>query len=368
MIPGLIISLLLIEIAFSFNVDVGIAGQLGTTMSIVSAIMALLMGVLSVRYRHKSLLIAGLACLAVSSLGCYITPNFILLLVVFSLTGISMAMVQPMSQALIGNLFSVEERPKVLGYLFAGMALSYVVGSPVITVIDDWRLAFALFLLPLVFLSLFLAIVGVTSTSSSNPSSQRYLHGFKEVLRNRSAIACIVANILSLMAMMVFGFYSIPFYRQQFLVDKTFMSLLVTSSSLIFMAGSMISGRLVNRFGRKKLTVLGAFLSGVLVFAFINVPSLWLSLFLLYSTGFTGSMRTTAYSSLALEQVPEFRGTMMSLSEFSTRLANALGMGIGGLILIVFDYGHLGFLGIAAIIASLIFHFFTTDPTQQAKQ
>ncbi|MEE8569776.1 MAG: MFS transporter [Candidatus Bathyarchaeia archaeon] len=91
-------------------------------------------------------------------IGCYLTPNFALLLVVFSLTGISMAMVQPMSQALIGNLFSIEERPKVIGYLMAGMALSYVIGSPVITVIDDWRLTFVLFLFPFTLLSIFLAI------------------------------------------------------------------------------------------------------------------------------------------------------------------------------------------------------------------
>ena len=145
-IPRLIISLLLIEIAFSFDIEVGVAGQISTVASIVSAVMALLMWVLSVRYRHKSLLIAVVAFLAVASLGCYLTPNFSLLLVIFSLTGISMTMVQPMSTAIIGKLFSVEERPKVISYLMAGMTLSYVIGPPIINVIDDWRITFILFL------------------------------------------------------------------------------------------------------------------------------------------------------------------------------------------------------------------------------
>lgn len=367
MIPGLIISLLLIEIAFSFDIDVGVAGQLQTTASIVSAVMALLMGVLSVKYRHKSLLLTGLAFLAVASLGCYLTPTFVLLLLVYSLTGISMAMIQPMSQALIGNLFSVQERPKVMGYLIGGMAVSYVIGSPVVTIIDDWRLAFILFLFPLVLFSIFLVIIGVPSTSSSNPSSQRYLQGFKDVSRNKSAIACVIANVLFYMANIVWGFYSIPFYRQQFSVDKVSMSLLVTASALIFIAGSVIGGRLVNRFGRKNLTVLGAFLSGVLYIAFINVPSFWLSLTLFFTGAFTGGMRNTAYNSLALEQVPEYRGTMMSLSDFSQKLAWAIGNSLCGLILITFDYGHMGALGILSIIASLIFHFFTTDPTKKVE-
>jgi predicted MFS family arabinose efflux permease len=277
-----------------------------------------------------------------------------------------MAMVSPMSQALIGSLFSVQERPKIIGYLFGGMALSYVLGSPVINVINDWRLAFILFLFPLALFSLFLAIVGIPSTSSRNPSRQRYLQGFKQVFQNKSATACVIANILTIMAMRVFGFYSIPFYRQQFLVDKTFMSFLVSGSASIYAASSVISGRFVNRFGRKRLTVIGAFLIGVLVFAFINVPSLWLSIILFFATGFIAGMRNTAYSSLALEQVPEFRGTMMSLSQFSSNLAGALGTGLGGLLLIAFDYGHMGYLGILSIIASLIFHVFTIDPTTQA--
>jgi predicted MFS family arabinose efflux permease len=366
-IPQLIISLLLIEITHSFDIEVGVAGQLSTVASIVSAIMALVMGVLSVRYRHKTLLITGLVTLCISTLGCYLTPNFVLLLVVFSLTGISMAMVQPMSTALIGPLFSVKERPKVISYLIAGMASSYVIGSPIINGINDWRIVCIFFLFPLTLVSIFLAILGVPSTSSSNPSSQRFLQGFKEVLRNKSAIACVVANILFIMPFREASFYGIQFYRQQFLVDKTFTTLIVSSVALVFVAGSLISGRLIGRFGRKKLTVICAFITGVLVFAFINVPSLWLSLVLWFASGVTGSMRNTAYNSLALEQVPEYRGTMMSLSQFSANVAMALGNGLGGLILIVFDYRHMGALGIAAIIASLIFHFFTIDPTQQTK-
>jgi len=367
MIPSLIISLLLIEVAFSFDIEVGVAGQLSTVASIVSAIMALLMGILSVKYQHKSLLIAGLAFLAVSSIGCYITPNFVLMLAVYSVTGISMAMIQPMGQALIGNLFSVEERPKVMGYLMGGMALSYVIGPPIISFLDDWRLTFLVFALPLILFSLFLAFIGVPSTENSNLSSQRYLQGFKEVLRNESALACVVANILSIMAIRVIGFYGIPFYRQQFLVDKALMSIIVSGVSLMYIPGSMIGGRLVNRFGRKRLTIISSFLLGAATLSFYNTPNPWLTLMVWVTSAFFMGLRSTTYNSLALEQVPEYRGTMMSLSQFSTNVANALGIGLGGLIIVTFDYGYMGYLGILSIIATFIFHFFTIDPTQQTK-
>ena len=138
--------------------------------------------------------------------------------------------------------------------------------------------------------------------------------------------------------------------------------------AFIFVVGGVIGGRLVNRVGRKQLTVICALITGVLTVASINVPSLWLSLVFLIIATFTTSVKNTGYDSLTLEQVPEYRGTMMPLSQFSSNVAMALGNGLGGLILVAFDYGHMGVLGITAIIAAFIFHFFTKNPTQQTKQ
>ena len=364
-IPQLIPSLLLIEIAGSFNIEVGVAGQLFTTQSVVSAIMALLMGILSVRYRHKLLLLAGLTFLGVAALGCAIVPTFSLLLVVFAFTGISFVMVMPTSQALVGSIFPVHERPKILGYLIAGFALSYVIGSPIISLIGDWRLAFSLFMFPLTLGSLFLLFVGIPSVARTVPTSQRYIQGFTEVVRNKSAFTCLVANVLFYIANRVWGFFSIPFYRQQFLVDTVSTSLLVTGSSLIFVVSSLIGGRLVNRLGRKPLTVLCSLLSGFLYIVFINVSNLWLSILLMYAAGVTTSLRGTAYNSLALEQIPGYRGTMMSLSQFAQNVAGALGTTLGGILLITFDYGHLGILSITAIIAAIVIQLFTIDPITQ---
>ena len=69
-IPQLIMSLLIIEIAFSFEIDVGVAGQIFTTQSIASATVSLLMAAFSVRYSHRSLLLGGIVVLCVSALGC----------------------------------------------------------------------------------------------------------------------------------------------------------------------------------------------------------------------------------------------------------------------------------------------------------
>jgi predicted MFS family arabinose efflux permease len=362
-IPQLVISLLLVEIALSFNVEVGIAGQLGTTQSIASAIMALLMGVLSVKFRHKSLLLVGMASASVAALGCYVSPSFVLLLAMIAVTGISIAMMRPMSQALTGNLFTVQERPKVIGYLTAGGAISYIIGPPIIAALTEWRLAFLFFMFPLSLLGLGFAFMGIPSTSRSTSSTQHFFQGFQAVFQHKSAIACVVANVLFTIAFKVVNFYGIPFYRQVFAVDATTMSLIISGATVGYVISSVLGGRLVNRFGRKPITVLSVLSTGVLTVAFLNVPSLWLSLGLWFMSGITTGIGYAAYNSLALEQVPGYRGTMMSLSEFSFNFATAVSNGVGGVILIAFDYGTMGGLGITAIIAAIIFHVFTIDPT-----
>lgn len=95
---------------------------------------------------------------------------------------------------------------------------------------------------------------------------------------------------------------------------------------------------------------------------FLNVANVWLSVILWHLAGLVNSLRDQAFNSLALEQVPAYRGMMMSLSSLSNNLALAIGTSIGGLILLSYDYEFLGLFGILAIIGSLIFRFFTIDP------
>jgi predicted MFS family arabinose efflux permease len=68
---GIVTGLFLLKMAETFGVDKGFMGQINTFSSIVSVVFALLMGVLSVRLRHKSLLLIGLLFLGVSAVGCY---------------------------------------------------------------------------------------------------------------------------------------------------------------------------------------------------------------------------------------------------------------------------------------------------------
>ena len=76
-------------------------------------------------------------------------------------------------------------------------------------------------------------------------------------------------------------------------------------------------------------------------------------------------MLFTAFSSLTLEQVPRFRGTMMSITLAAMNTGGTLGAGVGGLALILYDYEFMGVsLGGMGLVGAAIFHLLVKDPTK----
>ena len=68
--PNSVVSiLLLVEIGLTFDQPVGVMVQMRTLGSVVGFLSAIAMGALSVRFRPKTMLLAGLLFLGLSSLG-----------------------------------------------------------------------------------------------------------------------------------------------------------------------------------------------------------------------------------------------------------------------------------------------------------
>lgn len=369
--PGIVLSFLLIEIGLTFGLSVGVTGQVGTARSIAGVVSSLLMGILSVRFKHKSLLITGLLLFSVSILGCSLASNFVLLLVFYGLIGLGGAMVMPMTTTLVAEHLPLQKRASALGSLMATLSVSYLIGSQVIRFISNlggWRLSFLVYALPFPLLSLLLVFKGLPSESESKQTSLskgRLIDGFKGVLSNRSADACLVSNVLSSAAWQGILLYSISFYRQQFLVSKGIASYLMIGASMSYTLGALISSRFVNRFGRKPVTSISAFMAGIFIFSFTIVPHLWISVALNLTGCLFAGIRVTAYSSLTIEQVPKFRGTMMSISAASANMGSALGSGLGGLALLLYNYEAVGpSLGLLGLASAIIVYLIVVDLTR----
>lgn len=367
-LPTLVTGLLLIDIGNTFNTSVGISGQIRTASSALSVIFALSMGFISIRYKHKTLLTTGLLIYTLSAVTCGLAPNFAIMLGVYALSGLGMALVVPMVTTLIGELLPVEKRTSVLGYTVAAMASFYVGGSLLTSYIAGlagWRWVFMGLVFPVSALSLILAMKAIPSKESKSTGSgaSDIKAGFKEMLSNRSAVACVIGTALGVSAWNFYLIYGASFWRQRYQVSRSFISVAMILTALGYISGSLLTGRFVKIIGRKRLVVLTALFLGLVTLVGTYPSTFWFS----YGFGIIASIcagtMITGYSSLTLEQIPRYRGTMMSASSAATGLGQLICASFGGFLLLQYGYNALGVgLGIAGVLAALIFHLFSVDP------
>lgn len=102
-------------------------------------------GKLADLFGRKPVILFGVAVFLVGSIMCGIAWSMLMLIVFRAVQGVGAGAIQPMSLTIVGDLYSVEERATVQGYLASVWALSSVVGPTLGGVFSEyvsWRWIF----------------------------------------------------------------------------------------------------------------------------------------------------------------------------------------------------------------------------------
>ena len=110
----LVVGLFMVEIGRTFGAPVGITSQLNTAFSFVATLTALSMGVLTIRFRLRTLLLTGITLALISAEGFMLTPSFSFVFLLYSLNGVAWSLIYPMSTALVGEHLTLKKRPDAL--------------------------------------------------------------------------------------------------------------------------------------------------------------------------------------------------------------------------------------------------------------
>lgn len=368
MFPGMITSLLLIDIGLSFGASVGVMSQMRTAASLMAIVTGLLISVISLRFEHRKLLLIGLGIYAVSSFLCSVAPDYISIILFYSINGMAGATAGPMTNTLVAAYFPPKKRSGVLGLMAASQASAYLFGMPLIYIVSSWggwRSTFGILLLALSLVTLATSIIALKPKPLTPQIKTKggYSKSFKNILNNKSALACLIGPALATAAWTAILVFSASFRRQRNLLATDFVTILTMGAALSYIIGSLGSGKIINKLGRKKIAVIASLFLGIFTMAYTNVPGLWLSVACTCIAALFGGLRFTATTSLTLEQMPEFRSTMMSLYSVFDSIGSALGAGVGGFILVSYNYEGLAVvLGAMGILASIFLWKYAVDP------
>lgn len=366
---NIIVSLLAVDIAKTFfgdssGVAMGLTSQLNTFNAVATVIFAITLSFLAIRFRYKSLFILGIVFVLISAVGCFLAPSLLTLQIFFAIEGAGSIIVWIMATTIIGDVLSQEKKAKAISYLisigYAATLISIVVVNT-ITSVAGWRANFLFLVLPFSILSLAISILIIPS---KNPEKQKihgkinYFESFKQILTHKSALACLVATLFTLTQGQI-ALFAIAFYRNRFSMPREWTTVIYEIAALIFIISPIISGRIVNRVGAKRLTLTMVTLSAICLSTFFFVPNLYGAIALDMLHIAFGSAAIPAFVYLMLEQAPNYRGTMMALNSVFNNAGNAIGPAIGGSLLIItsgfyplvgLTFGLMTFAGVAVIL------------------
>jgi DHA1 family purine base/nucleoside efflux pump-like MFS transporter len=365
--------LILADVAKTYNTTIGVAGQIPTAASIAGMILAPFTAALTIKYKPRTLLLIGISLLTASALGCSLAPNFLSLLFFYSLTGFGATMVNPMIMTLIGENIQEEKKSGTIGLITASTPmLSTIAGLSIAYIIrNGWQIAYLLYAFPINFLSLITAFMFLPKTTVSNPNEQNNMsirEGFRKILGYRSALACLFGTLFVATTWGGMVWYFISFYRQVYGVTTETSGILWAANTLTFVVGSLICGRIVPKLGYKRTTIFMSLILSVCVFVFFNVNSLGIAVFSRLVVSFVSALWVSGANSLALGQVPAYRGAMMSLNSGTFQLGMALGSAIGGIAINFGGYRSLSYLfGVSGLLAFTIVSIFAVNPILETK-
>ena len=363
----LVAGVLLIEIGATFSIPVGVANQLNATHSLLSLLTALAMGVLSIKFGMEMLLFAGIGLSMVSAVGCLLAPSFQALFLLYSLNGVAWSLIYPMSVALVGELIPQERRADAMSKLFAVPPIITVFGSPFIGFIGDWRKALLLYAIPIVAASFILVRLSIPLRKTKGRKVE-LSSAFRTIITNASALACLFYSLLNSVTWQIVGVLSISFLREYHYLSKAFTSLIYSGFAIAVFFGALSGGRIVNKYGRKPSTVFITIVYGVTAILFVLVPNAYVAAGLGILACLLAGLRQPAINSLTIEQIPEIRGSIMSLSTASDNIGGMIGAAMAGFLLLNYDWIAAGvFLASAAILAGIVLQIFAKDPIAHVK-
>jgi DHA1 family inner membrane transport protein len=366
--PALIVSISLIEVALAFGVSVSLAGQIRSIGSVLAIIAALAMGMMSVRHDYKTLLLGGLLINLISALCCTFAPSFVLLVICFSAMGLVTSLVTPMVFSYIGEFYPGERRSQVVGTLASLRSVSYLVMVQLIGLVVSnwsWRETFLLLVAPMTFIGIVLSLKVLPRVGSSETVSEiNVLEGYRGVLASRSALACLLGNLMAGGAwaggVVV---YTVTYLREAFLLPRSDASNIFSGLVVGVLVGNYLGGLLAKRLGSKRVIVTSSFLTGVLIICYMNAPNIQLTVVIVAVMSLAAGIILTCANTLLLGQVPRYRGTVMSVNSAATQLGVALGALFGGLVLYFYSWGMMGVVfGAMHIIASIVYEHGAKEP------
>jgi predicted MFS family arabinose efflux permease len=348
--------------AISENIGVAVerAGLLISAYMIPFGIFQIIFGPLADRYGKKQVITFSIILFTIATALCAVGFGLTDLAIYRALTGIFAAAVMPISLALIGDIFPVEQRQGAIGTFmgisFLGQGLSMITGGAIAYFLN-WRGVFAIYAL-LSVIPMAMLIKNYRLLPDTKHPDSKLFSPYLKLLANPSSLFTYVLVLLE--GLFIIGSFSYlgAFIAATYHFNYLAIGTIMTAFGLMTVVGGRLSGKLVPKIGARKILTLGlvfATLADFCVYYFGHSLG-WL----VVGIGLLGIGFIFTHSTLltrATEFAEKARGAAMSLVAFCFMGGGGLGTAVGGKIATVYGLSSLFLIYAIALVITLMLSF-----------
>lgn len=355
-----VVSPILPAIAQNLNIDISQAGLLITAYMIPFGIFQIVFGPLADRYGKKQVITFSIIMFTFATGLCALGSSVTNLAIYRSLTGIFAASVMPISLALIGDIFPMEERQQAIGTFmgisFLGQGLSMAVGGAIAYFLN-WKGVFVAYAVLSLIPTILLILNYKNLPSEKNPNSEILKPYFRLISNSKILFTYFIVILEGAFILGSFSYIG-SYIQKNYHYDYLKIGLILTAFGIMSVIGGRLSGKLANKLNQKKVIRTGLllatiadiiiFYSGTNIYILIlGVALLGLGFILTHSTLLT---RATAFAQKA-------RGAAMSLVAFCMMSGGGFGTAIGGKIIATYSFNSLFMIYGLALLVTLFLSF-----------
>lgn len=327
-----VVSPILPSISNDIGVDIAHTALILTAYMVPFGLFQLIFGYLADKFGKRQVISFSMVFFSIATALCALGSGLTDLIIYRALTGIFAASVMPISMALIGDIFPINERQSAigtfLGISFLGQGLSMLLGGSIAYFLN-WRGVFAVYAVLAVIATALLLTMGKKIPSSKSETSQVLAPYINLITNPLSLKIYLLVLFEGFFLMGIFSFLG-GFIKTTYDFNNFIIGLIMTVFGLMAVTGGRVSGKIASRVGRKKTIVIGltcAFFENLIFLLFGNI----LAIFMI-GVGLLGLGLMLAHSTfltIATGFAEKWRGVAMSLVAFCMMGGGGLGTAIG---------------------------------------
>ena len=342
-------------------------GHVVSAYAFSAGISGLLAASFADKFDRKRLLLVFYGGFIIGTALCGFAPNYHALLIARIVTGLFGGVMSSISFAIVTDLFELQRRGRVMGYVQMAFAASQVLGMPFGLYIANhfgWHS-------PFFFIVLMSAVVMAVVTLRMKPITghihlQTAENPFRRIGRTlvkpRYLRGFVATTLLACGGFMLMPFASaFAVHNLGITLDQLPFVYLVTGlGSLVF---GPLAGRLSDSVGKFKLFCIGCGIAmiSIAIYTHLGLTPLWVVI-LLNVTLFAGVTARMVSAQALLSAVPEprDRGTFMSINSSVQQVSGGLAAIAAGLIVVqtaagpLEHYGRLGYVVCAIMLTNIV--------------